>query len=134
MTSARQPSGGFTLIEVLVALTILGIALGVLMSALSGGLSRAGATQSEAAAAQLAQSLLADAGREAALADGEQAGALASGFRWRLAVAPYGDDDDRRAWPIAAKRVTAVVSWSDGGAERSVALTTLRLLPQAPAP
>lgn len=134
MSRQRPRSDGFTLIEVLVALTILGIALGVLLSVFSTSLARAGASQSEATAAQLAQSLLADAGNDAALADGEQTGTLASGMRWRLQVAPYGDNDDSKAWPIAAKRVTAMVSWTDGGAERSVALTTLRLLPKAPAP
>jgi general secretion pathway protein I len=134
MSKDRAANAGFTLIEVLVALTILGVALAVFLNVFSTSLLRAGVTQSETTALGLAQSLLAEAGVEMPLRDGEQGGVLPSGFRWRLGIAPYGTDADRDAWPLTAKRVTARVFWNDGGAERSVDLTTIRLAPERRVP
>src|SRR5690348_6263844 len=67
-------SDGFTLIEVLVSLTILSISLAVLLGVFSTGLSRAGDSESEMTAGALAQSLLNTAVAETSLRDGDQAG------------------------------------------------------------
>ena len=127
-------SAGFTLIEVLVALTIFAVAFAVLLRVFSTSLSHAGEAQNEAAASSLAQTLLADSAAEGEVTDGDRSGDFAGGFRWQLHVEPYGTEADRRAWAMLAKRVTAVVTWSDGGRERSLSLSTLRLLPRGPNP
>ena len=58
---ARGGERGFTLIEVLVALTILSISLAALLAVFTQGLDRARESRNEAAARVLAQSLLAQA-------------------------------------------------------------------------
>ncbi len=130
----RTPSEhGFTLLEVLVALTILSVALGVLFGIFGHSLSRGRETQWRLEARALATSLLAQADKQPMLAYGETHGRTGAGLDWRLSVKRYGDERDVQAWPAAAARVTATVSWGDGTGQ-TFSLTTLRLLPKEKSP
>jgi general secretion pathway protein I len=121
---------GFTLIEVLVALTILSISLAVLLEVFTQGLDRARETRNEAAARVLAQSLLAQASTEANPAMGDSRGRSNDLF-WRLRVDPYGAKDDRAAWHENPAQIRATVSWRGSGGMRTITLSTLRMLPGA---
>src|SRR5689334_24993557 len=57
--SNRTGEAGFTLVEVIVALAMLSVGLTVLLGMISSGLGRTGTAERTAAAASLAQSLLA---------------------------------------------------------------------------
>jgi hypothetical protein len=61
------------------------------------------------------------------LLEGEAAGQLDNGFRWRLRMEGYGGGANLQVLPIRAYRVTAEVLWNDARRERSVVLTTLRV-------
>lgn len=119
---------GFTLVELLVSLAILAVALGVLFTSISGALDRARESKNEMVATSLVQSLIARAGTERTLQDGTTSGAYTNGFAWRLRVSPYGDDDDRKAWQVAAYVVEASVSWRHGNDTHTRRLTTLRIV------
>ena len=123
--SARR---GFTLVELLVSLAILSVALAVLFGAISSSLDRTRKERDDAAATSLVQSLLA---RGSA---GEQAGegSDANGYRWRLAVMPYGGGDDTKARHVSAYLVRATVTWHEGAVDHSKSLTALRLVPLPP--
>lgn len=121
---------GFTLIEVLVALTILSISLAVLLEVFTQGLDRARETRNEAAARVLAQSLLAQAGSAANLALGDSAG-RSNDLLWHLRIEPYGTKDERASWHENPAQIRAIVSWRGSGGIRSITLSTLRLLPGA---
>ena len=123
---------GFTLIEVLVALTILSISLVVLLHIFSDSLHRSRESQTEMAADALAQSLLADAGKGIPLSIGDTNGRAPDGFSWRLHVEPYGSDDDQKSWPMGALTVSASVGWRDGDRNKWITLTTLRAVPKEP--
>ena len=127
---ASEDQHGFTLLEVLTALSILGVALAVLFGVFGNNLARSRETQSRLEARSAAHALLAQAEAAPSLRFGESSGRLSSGFVWRLSVRPYGDDKDRQAWPAAAAQVTATVSWGHGGTGQSFGLTTLRLVPK----
>ncbi len=113
---------GFTLIEVLVALTILGMSLGVVLGAFSQSLARTEAGRREMAARTLAQTLLGDAS-----ASGEHSGRTADGLSWRLSAAPYAQPNDM-ASTLHAAIVTATIAWPDGGQTRTLSLRTLKLV------
>jgi uncharacterized protein (TIGR02598 family) len=126
--------GGFTLIEVLVSLTILSVSLAVLMGVFGTSLLRSREAQSRMQARRLAMTLLADAQSDTTLRMGETRGKDGTGLVWDLQVQPYGSPDDDQAWIAHAAQVRATVSWGGGGEEQSVSLATLRLLPKEISP
>ena len=138
---------GFTLIEVLVALIVLGLSMGVIMQIFSAGLDRARRTEARAIAVQLAESKLAAVGIEAPLIEGETSGEFDERFRWRVLVQPYepvadepddgGAGDDKSTGPgpatalVHAYAVKVSVSWADSGRDgdaAAVSLSTIRLV------
>ena len=121
---------GFTLIEVLVAFTIMALALGVLLQTFATGLRNLGTAESYTTAALQARSKLAEIGPIVPLEIGEHSGELADGFAWRASVEPYAPavPEDVPGGPrLAGFEVEVTVSWSGG---REVTLTTLRLAEQ----
>src|SRR5579871_3391394 len=130
-SSSRGPGeSGFTLIEVLVALTILSISLAVLLAIFLQGLDRARESSNEASARVLAQSLLTQANAAPNLSFGASAGKI-NAFSWRTQVLPFGTAADRSAWQTNPAQIVATVSWRGDGGLRSVRLSTLKLLPKA---
>src|SRR5215469_4885920 len=119
--SSRGESG-FTLIEVLVALTILSISLAALLAIFLQGLDRAKESSNEAAARVLAQSLLTQAKAAPSLAFGSSAGKT-NGLQWSMQIEPYGSAADRAAWQTIPAELVATVSWRGDGGLRSIKLS-----------
>lgn len=129
MQSEQSREDGFTLIEVLIALAILGVSLGIVLTTVSDSLARARRGESELVATSLAQSLLARAGPDLKLTGTDHKG-NAGGFVWRLSTKAYGTEEDRNAWNADPVVLTATVAWFDSGEERSVSLQTVRIIPR----
>ena len=120
---------GFTLLEVLVALTILGISLSVLLTIFSQGLERARDNRESMAARVLAQSLLARTNAAADSQPGQMNGQGPEGLSCHVLVTPYGSRGDPADAPFKAATISATVTWQEHGHGRSLTLDTLRLLP-----
>ena len=133
--AASQDAGGdagesgFTLIEVLVALTILSISLATLLAIFMQGLDRARESKNEAAARVLAQSLLAQAKTAETLSFGASSGKI-NGLQWRTQIEPYGSAADQSAWKKIPAQIVATVSWRGDGGLRLVSLSTVKLFPK----
>jgi general secretion pathway protein I len=127
--SSEQHTGesGFTLIEILVSLAILGISLSVLLNMFSTGLDLAQRTQAETVASGLAESVADELGTAIPLHEGDTSGRFDDRYSWQVRAVPYGSAEDRQSWPSNALLVTVVVRWQDGDRPRSLSLTTLRL-------
>jgi general secretion pathway protein I len=124
---------GFTLIEVLVALTILSLSLAIIYSVFSLGLRGRKAAEDYEQATQLAESKLDAIGVNEAIQEGVTVGRFDDRFAWKTVVTPYrevGRDEskDIRRRPLT---VTVTVSWGAPSEERAVTLTTLRLVPRS---
>ncbi len=123
--------GGFTLIEVLVALAIVVLALGSLLEIFSTSLRGVRRAEAYTEAVLLAESKLAAMGIETPLEEGGQRGRFDDRFRWRTTVRPFTHRPDaiRKEDSLAAYEVDITVLWGTGKEDRSVSLTTVRLVP-----
>ena len=123
---------GFTLLEVLVAVAIAGLAIIGLFQAGSGGLFAADTAARAEEAIQRAQSHLTAVGRNAALVQGEFTDDDGGGYRWRLRVRPVATrqglaPDGTSAVTSTLYDVEVAILWPGRKGERSVVLRTLRL-------
>ena len=127
--SARSRAAGFTLIEVLVALAVIGLALGAVAGAFGNGLVGHRTASDAETALALAENQLALAG--AVPRTGASSGDFAGGFAWRATVSPYEDEGVKSADAAVALprlyRIAVSVDWHDGRRRREVSLSTLRL-------
>ena len=114
---------GFTLLEVLVALLIAGLALGALYQGALAGLVASGAAGQKGEAVARARSHLATIGHAGPMIAGEQSGDDGGGWRWRVRIVPtalapvaHGDAAEMARGPHAALyAVTVWVGRGDGG-------------------
>ena len=128
MTMPRTQQG-FTLLEVLVAFAILGIALGTLLQTFAVGLRNTALSEEYTQATLYAESVLAGLGVEEALEEGSLGGELDDKYSWRGSASVYQEPDgpeleDNGLLPY---HVQVEVYWVDDDKERSVSLETLRL-------
>ncbi len=124
-----KPANGFTLLEVLVALAIAGLALVALFRAGGDGLVAVDTAARVEEAVQRAQSHLAAVGRAAALLQGDSEGDDGGGYHWRLRITPVASGPPPAAGGAAAILfdVEVAISWPGRGQDRAVTLKTQRL-------
>jgi len=132
-TGSPPHDAGFTLLEIIVALAILGLSLTVLFGIFSQSITRTHFNETRAAERALAASLLAQATSPDAAAT-DSAGKTQSGLVWRISFAPYGNHDDAKNWPHGVSEVTVRVARADAPNTSAVILRTLKLVPKEPAP
>ena len=124
-------SGGFTLIEIVVAFVLLAGVLVVGFEIFSSGLRRAGNLDEQARALVIAQSRLAAAGAEEQFKEGETRGDDGP-FRWTLSVTRSDEGTGEPGQPPNSAyqlfRVDVRVEWTGVDARtRSISLSTLGL-------
>jgi len=125
---------GFTLLEVLIALIIAGLAVAAMMQAVGGGLHATRTATLYDQALVRAQSHLASATHASALAAGDFQGDDGGGFRWRLRVLPVSvvplrpvgliGPRGQSAIPVALYSVIVQIAWKEGETTRQVQLET----------
>jgi general secretion pathway protein I len=130
--STDRRGAGFTLLEVVVALAIAGLALVGMFQAGGTGLFAAATAARAEEAVERAQSHLAAVGRDAALTAGQFTDDDGGGYRWRLSVHPVATRQSPGPDGVSTTNTTLYavevsISWRDAGHERSVTLRTLRL-------
>lgn len=158
MTGVRIGRGarmrGFTLIEIVAALVLFAIALGILMQMTGNSLRAARQAQHYSVAALHAQSLLDAAGHGETLREGVTTGRLDDGTEWTLRVAkadvatiamPVPQTPAAQAAPGAPApltpaagvrdevpvdlyRLDLTLRWEDGRGRREAAFSTLRAI------
>jgi general secretion pathway protein I len=123
---------GFSLLEVMVAFSIMAIAITALLRVFGNGLNQGSLSLDYARAVQHAESLLAGVGVETPLQLGDSQGTFDTDFHWRVHIGPFQADGapQTQNLPFRLLSVQATVSWGaerPGQRERKVALTTLKL-------
>lgn len=134
MTSPNRPTvkpqAGFSLLETLVAFTVLALSVGVLLRIFGGGAQMTGKADEHARAVTLAESLLVEkACEECELPPGETGGEFDEQFRWVMRVEPYQPEGD--AWPdnlpVEPFWVQITLEWGETEQPQTFGLGTLRV-------
>ncbi|MDQ7089311.1 MAG: type II secretion system protein [Methylococcales bacterium] len=123
---------GFSLLEILVAFSILAISLGIILKIFSAGLQTASLAENYTLAVEIAESLLAKTGEETPLDLGETQGQENESFNWLIQVTPAELMMGAELPETLNDRVVQIkvsVSWGDENNVREIDLTTLKIMP-----
>lgn len=122
-TRRSHKAAGFSLLEVLVAMTILAVSLVALYQAASGATRNVRTDERYAYGVELARSLLAD-NTVVPLGGVNVSGETPGGFRWQVNSRPI--DLNRSTLIIGSLHTIEVnVSWDDGSRQRRVVLDSV---------
>lgn len=124
MTSSTiSRSRGMSLLEMMVAIAVLGIALSSLYSAASGATRNVRADERYAYAVELGRSLLAQ--HSPAPSSGlDASGITEGGFKWSVIARP-AQTGRSGLEPGALQEIEVVVSWADGLRDRRIQLDSV---------
>jgi len=118
-----QGNGGFTLLEVIVALAILAAGILGLVEMFSGSLRLAGGARDTSEAAVYASQRIEEVLLAARPAEGEESGRFGERYRWILRTTFLPPEEKSPFRPV---RFDVSVRWDEGGGERSVDLAATR--------
>lgn len=133
MSKSPNDCSGFSLLEVLVAFSILGLSLGVLLNIFGRGTRIAALSDEYGQAVVLAESLLAETADGSPLEPGERSGGEESGYRWQIRVTPLLLPDQAEIesqglnFPYTPFQIDVTVAWGTEPPGRTIRLSTLRL-------
>ena len=130
---------GFTLLEVMIALAIMGIGLGIVMQLFSGSLQAAYKSGKYTDATLLARQKMEEVLLKNELEEGWESGVFSDDFRdfsWEVQIKPYQYADQPVKGQLGADnqvlikmlQIEVKVSWEEGEKERRVSLLTLRTI------
>ena len=128
----RKPNSltGFTLIEVMVTLAILGIALTVIIELFSAGLRLARKSEDYSRAVFYGRQLLEELCLQNEISEKEEAGEFEGGwYTWKYQMKPVSvliDEDDDKDFSVKIYNVKVVVSWPSGEIEKNIDFETLK--------
>ncbi len=115
---------GFSLLEILVAFSIMGVALGIVLNIFSSGVNTAALAEEYTVATQIAESLMASTGVETPLMAGQDSGEEGEKYRWQVNVEQLPDVVEGSALSLMSVQVS--VSWGEEERQRSIELNTIK--------
>jgi general secretion pathway protein I len=123
---------GFTLIEVVVALAILGIGLTVIIELFAGGLRSAKVSKEYSTALNYGRSKMEEVMIQSTLKEGTEEGEFDDTFHWQLGVEkvdilPVEMDKDFKP-PVELFQVTLTVNWKSGSKTRATVVKSYKAL------
>lgn len=115
---------GFTLLEVMVSVAILGIGVLTVMQLFSGGLRLAGAATDQTGTVLVAREKMSWALNDKSLTDGRIDGVEEDGYRWKVELSPYRSEVNEAESGLRVIKVDVSVTNPDGG--KTYVLTSLK--------
>ena len=129
---------GFTLLEVAVAMAVLGLVLVTMMQVISGGLTLQYKAGKLGRAVVTARALMDELVTEVELRDGVEESDDGSGLRWRRTVrratpeegSAVADSELGFEQEYALRFLEVVVAWNESGREKTYSVQSLRVAPE----
>ncbi len=117
------------MLEILAALSVLAVSMGVLMHIFATSLQNSVTSRQYTQAVLLAESMLAEKELSPSAESKTLSGQLDDFYHWRYITTPYNPDNIQRPTPspLAPYLADMEISWETGGKQHSVTLSTLRL-------
>jgi general secretion pathway protein I len=123
---------GFTLIEVVIALAILGIGLTVIIEVFSGGLRLGRVSEEYTRAMNYASLKMEEIATQKTIEEGDNEGEFDKTFRWRMGVEKMdilpGDKGTEFKPPADLYHIRVSVLWMSGSKERSASFETYKVV------
>jgi general secretion pathway protein I len=128
--------GGFTLVEVVVAMAVLGISLVLIIELFSGGLRLGRASEEYTLAGQLARQKMEELSLTQPIAEGIEEGEFDSTYRWQVEVKKIDLlsiplETDYRP-PADLYQIQIHIIWKSGSKERSTRIETFKAIKPEP--
>lgn len=120
----RRSQAGFSLLEMLVAIAVLGLCLGALYQAVAGASRNVSLGEQYAYASVLAESLLANY-QVVPISGLQLNGETEGGYSWEVTTGPTPGDYPEGMKVGALQDIEVVVSWSDGQKKRQFLLESI---------
>ncbi len=124
---------GFTLIEIVVAMAILGVGLIVIIELFSGGLHLGRTSEEYTQAVGLARMKLEEIALAKQLKEGKEEGEFNKDFRWQVGVKKVellmADKDIEFKPPVEFYQIKVNIIWKSGSKERSTEIESYRTIP-----
>lgn len=140
-TPDPRTNRGFTLLEVMVALSVLAVGIAAVLELFGGSLRLTAKSSKRTQAVVYAQNVMDRFLAQSTLDDGSDGGEFPSGFSWRAQVSEIRPDDNDSGLQqrsqnqpefFRLKQINVEVFWSEGVGEQSYALRSLRTVTDQP--
>ena len=120
-------TAGFTLLEVLVALALLGVAVTVVLQLFSANLRSISASEEYVAGSLEAQAKMREVLEDKDISEGTQNGITDNGYRFQVSVS---DSLTERSESLSVKlmEIEVKVYWTQGNKEKFLTLKTLKMV------
>jgi len=125
----RVSNNGFTLIEILVAMSILAISLVVILQLFSGGLKSSRLSEEYTRAIFHAKEKMEEILIPKELSEGELEGEFEDSFRWKSETVRIEDpEEDDKKLPFNMFEIKIGVMWDEGEKERRFEISTMKIV------
>jgi general secretion pathway protein I len=130
--NSKKRNVGFTLMEVLVSMAILGIALTLILELFSGGLRSAKISEEYTKAIWYGKAKMEEMLSVQDLSEGVTEGSFDSQYAWRSEVKKSNpkltvEEDGQASLPIDLYQIVVRVTWPSGSGQRSYEVESLRV-------
>ncbi len=128
VNSLPNADGGFALIEILVAVSVLAISLVVIFQLFSGGLKSRKLSEQYARGVFHAREKMGETLLTPDLSEDETQGEFDDGYEWQMTITPVPPEEDEEKMSFGLLNIRVRITWHEGGRKKSFMVDTLKVV------